>query len=117
MIMAPVEESKGKSKKFLMRLLLTLARNGDLRKLKIAVPGIRVENIIELAEVLFPHKTYVVYSNVSIAHDLGPHILRQHPNLGKISLKGITSENYQRFVDRAINKFGLGKLEIQPVRK
>ena len=117
MSMPSVEENKGMSKKFPMHLLLTLVRNRDLRKAGIAVPGIKVGDISDLAEILFPDEDFGWSSSILVADKLRPHILKQHPNLGKIPLRGINSVNYQRFVDRAINRFGLGKLEIRPVKK
>lgn len=35
-----------------------------------------------------------------------PEILRQHPELGKIKLAGITNENFDKWLNEQIDKFG-----------
>lgn len=109
-----VDSSKA-LRRFPVRLLLTLARNKELRKAQIAVDGISIGDINKLARTMLPESFSGGWSSgFHVAEKLGPLILKQHPTLAKIPLKGIREENYEEFVSRATKKFGLTELEIRP---
>lgn len=102
-------------RKFPIRLLLTLARNEELRKAQIAVDGISIGNINTLAKTMLPKSFSGGWSSgLHVAEKLGPLILKQYPTLANISLQGIHEGNYEEFVARATKKFRSRKLEILP---
>lgn len=107
---------KVKSKKFPVRLLFTLARLKELRKRRVEVVGITVGDISSLASVMFPDKSFEWSASILVAEQLGRLILKQHPCLSDVSLKGVSEKNYKEFVARAVSEVGGSKkLEIRPV--
>ncbi len=112
-----IDERKRVGRKFPVRLLFTLARNKELRKLQIAVSGIKVGEISDLAGVMFPEGDFGWSPALCVSTRLGTRILKQYPNLAKVSLKGVDNSNYEKFVDRAIKKLGSKELEIRPAKK
>lgn len=102
-------------RKFPIRLLLTLARNEELRKAQIAVGGISIGKINTLARTMLPESFSGGWSSgFHVAEKLGPLILKQHPTLAQIPLQGIHEGNYEEFVARATKKLGLTELGIRP---
>lgn len=108
--------NKVAGKKFPVRLLFTLARVKELRKRKVPISGITMGDISNLASVMFPDRSFEWSASILVAEKLGRLILKQHPCLANVSLKGVGEKNYEEFVARAVIKAGGSKkLEIRPV--
>ena len=88
-----------------LRYILTLVFLSELKKSLIPVSGIVRGDSYDLSEILWEH---VPEDGERMVHDgsLRAAILEQYPDLGQIDIKGLTSETFEAWMAKQVERFG-----------